>query len=69
MNNLFLLAYLCLLYTSDAYFVGFILLLSLLGYVVVLQHHIFLCHIAEPGGFGAVSYTHLLDYQFRILPF
>ena len=23
------------------------------AYVVVLQHHIFLCHIAEPGGFGA----------------
>ena len=38
---------------ADAYFVGFVLLLSLLGYVVVLQHHIFLCHIAEPGGFGA----------------
>ena len=38
---------------ADAYFVGFVLLLSLFGYVVVLQYHIFLCHIAEPGGFGA----------------
>jgi len=38
---------------ADAYFMGFVLLLSLFRYVVVLQHHIFFCHIAEPGGFGA----------------